>query len=184
VRAAAALTLAKIDRYESLLVVFFDHLQPMITEADECLVATKDEVKCRDQFWRRVNESRLQLVTGLNDEEIELSYAPLFGYHRDIYEKFRLAIASVKQCEEKEFWSLLNDCQTSILQMSENQIFSAALGNKLRAICAQHQDRYVLDLDQLLEPIRDFLKEIVLSSDDRIKENQTIPGQARRSRRS
>src|SRR5215471_13273566 len=52
VRAAAAITLAKIDRCESLFLSFFQSLQPIITEADDFFVRERSPVKCRDMFWK------------------------------------------------------------------------------------------------------------------------------------
>jgi hypothetical protein len=50
VRTAAANTLAKVDRSETLLLSLFDLIHPVITEADELIVKTQDAIACRDFF--------------------------------------------------------------------------------------------------------------------------------------
>ena len=89
VRAAAALTLSKIDRCESLFLSLFNVLQPIITEADEALVKEKDLVRCRDLFWKQANSARLLVLNNFKDEEIELAYAPLLSFRIDIYARVR-----------------------------------------------------------------------------------------------
>lgn len=115
VRSAAATTLAKIDRCESLFLSFSNMLQPLITEADDMIVETQDEVKTRDVFWKQVTNARLTIHSEFNEEEIELAYAPLLPFRQDIYDIFRRALDDAKSVEDKFFWALLNDCQIVIL---------------------------------------------------------------------
>jgi hypothetical protein len=165
VRSAAATTLAKIDRCESLFISFPNILQPIITETDELIVRTKNRVETRDMFWRQVTNARLTIHLQFREEEIELAYAPLLPFREDIYDIFRGSIDSAKQVEDKFFWTLLNACQAAILEMTEGPIMSAALGNVLRQILGKYQDVYSRDLTNCFAPVRRFLNQVVRSSD-------------------
>lgn len=160
-RTAAALTLAKLDRCEALFMSYFYQMQPLITAADEMLVKSGDEVATRDQFWKELNTARIQLLEQFREEQIEISYAPLVSYH----EKIRKTVHDALAIDEKAFWTMLNDCQIAILQMSERKKISATLGNELRAICARYQEKLGADLAGALGTTRGLLLEIMASSD-------------------
>lgn len=174
VRSAAATTLAKIDRCESLFMSFPNILQPIITEADDMILKTQDEINTRDIFWKQVTNARLTIHSEFNEEEIELAYAPLLPFREDIYDIFRRSIADAKDLEEKSFWALLNECQLAILKMAEeSSIKSATLGNVLRKIVSEYQDVYSRELARLFQPVRTFLNEIIRSRDsDLVRKNR------------
>src|SRR5712691_1128693 len=111
VRAAAAMTLAKVDRCESLFLSFIHRIRPIFTEMNELLQQTKSPYACRDQFWKQMIAIRLSIYEQFSDEQIELAYAPLFAHQGEIYDLFKNAIEKAKQAEDKFFWDLMGECQ-------------------------------------------------------------------------
>jgi hypothetical protein len=170
-RTAAALTHAKLDRYETLFLTFFYHIQPIITAADEMIVRTGSEIETRDSFWKELNVARVQLLAELSDEQIEISYAPLVGFH----ERLRGSVQGARQIDEEAFWAMLNDCQMAILHMVQRQKISATLGNELRKICDQYQKKLATDLGHFLRPTRELLLQIMTSSDNEILATYALP---------
>jgi hypothetical protein len=172
VRSAAALTLSKIDRCESLFLSFFHLLQPLITEADELIVKDKDEIKCRDLFWKQVTNARLVILTKFSNEEIELAYAPLLPFRNDIYAIFRSAINDALRTEDSFFWPYLDECQKAILGVKKSEMKSAVLGNILREILGNHESMYSQQLAGVLKSVRQFLHSIVASDDKEVVSQQ------------
>ena len=97
VRSTAATALSKLDRCQSLLSLFYDRMQIAITEADEQIVSTRNNVKTRDDFWKKANAARQEILTEFYKEELEISYAPLLPYRPEIYDLFHRTVATVKQ---------------------------------------------------------------------------------------
>jgi hypothetical protein len=166
VRAAAATTLAKIDRCESLFLSYFNFIQPVITEADDLIAKTHNAVECRDFFWKQAIKTRLDILKQYDAEQIELSYAPLLPFRSDIYQIFRYAIDNAKQAEDHLFWETLGFFQVAILRMADDpDIYSAKLGNALRGVLAVQERTYKRDLGEKFADVRRFLQEIIGSSD-------------------
>jgi hypothetical protein len=166
VRTAAATTLAKIDRCESLFLSYFNFIQPVITEADDLIARTHNAVECRDFFWKQAINTRLDILRQYDAEQIELSYAPLLPFRSDIYQVFRYAIDNAKQAEDRLFWETLSFFQTTILRLVDDpDIYSAKLGNALRGVLAVQEKAYKRDLGEKFAEVRRFLQGIIGSSD-------------------
>jgi hypothetical protein len=166
VRSAAATTLAKLDRCERLFLSYFEFLQPVVTEADELIVKTQNVIECRDSFWKQAINTRLAILRQYDAEEIELAYAPLLPFRRDIYGIFRAAIGNAREAEYRLFWRTQNRSQAEILGMPEGRkICSAELGNKLRELLDEEQAAYKEELENKFTQVRKFLRDIIASTD-------------------
>lgn len=169
VRTAGAMTLAKIDRCESLFLSFIHRIRPLFTEMNELLEQTKNQEACRDHFWKQMIEIRLSIYKQFSDEQIELAYAPLFVHKHEIYDLFKGVIEKAKQVEDDFFWGLMGECQKAILGLPDQmQTVSPVLSNKLLDICSYHHKQYAQQFSLLLDEIRHFLRGIVTASDEHI----------------
>jgi len=169
VRAASAMTLAKIDRCESLFLSFIHRIRPLFTEMNELLQQTKNPEACRDRFWKQMIEIRLSIYKQFNDEQIELAYAPLFVHKDEIYDLFKGVIEKAKQVEDDFFWNLMGECQKAILDLPDQmQTVSPVLSNKLLDISSYYHKQYAQQFSLLLDEIRQFLRGIVTAPDERI----------------
>jgi len=174
VRSAAALTLSKVERYQALLLSIGRLAQAPITEADELIVKTRDKVLCRDTFWKSMHAIRSNILQGIQDEDIETAYSPLYIYRKDVYDKFNTTIAAVMELEDKSFWKLQEDCQKAILRVDVAQLESALTGNKLRGIVIEHGEKYSKSLREALSELKDFLQQAVTGGDETILRAQKI----------
>ncbi len=169
VRAAAAMTLAKVDRCESLFLSFIHRIRPIFTEMNELLQQTKSPYACRDQFWKQMIAIRLSIYEQFSEEQIEIAYAPLFAHQGEIYDLFKNAIEKAKQAEDNFFWDLMGECQKAILDLPDQmQTVDPALSNKLLDISSYYHKQYAREFSLLLDEIRQFLRGMVTASDERI----------------
>ena len=165
IRAAAAVTLSKVDRCQHLFESITDRVQRYITDADTMIVSTKDVVKCRDEFWKNLHLLRADILSEFQSEGIEVSYAPLLIYRTDIYELFRDSMLAARAIEAASFTVLQTECQRVILDVDVSQVRSATLGNALRQVCHEHADQLATQLSYAFNDIRKFLRSILSMSD-------------------
>jgi hypothetical protein len=169
VRAAAAMTLAKVDRCESLFLSFIHRIRPIFTEIEDMSAKTESKDACRDQFWKQMIAIRLSIYKQFSDEQIELAYAPLFVHQSEIYDLFKNVIEKAKQAEDEFFWNLMGECQKAILGLPDQmQTVSPVLANKLLDISTYYHKLYAQEFSSLLDEIRRFLRGIVTASDQQI----------------
>jgi len=165
IRSAASITLSKVDRCQNLFQSITDIVQPAITEVDGLMVESKDAVRCRDLFWKRLHELRTSIMDTFRDEQIEVAYAPLFVYNSSIYGLFADAMKFAKAAEAASFAVLQGKCQAVILNLHPSQASTAVVGNALRAICGEHELQSCKDFDIALSDIREFLKSVLTKTD-------------------
>ena len=174
IRAAAALTLSKVDRCQRLFESITDRVQRYITEADTMIVTTKDMAKCRDEFWKNLHLIRADILSEFQSEEIEISYAPLLVYRANIYELFQHSMLAARAVEDASFVILQTECQRVILELDVVQAQSAILGNALRQVCHDHSVQLATNLSSALNDICGFLRSTLLMSDQRIVRPGTL----------
>jgi hypothetical protein len=165
IRSAASITLSKVDRCQNLFQSITDVVQPAITEVDGLMVESKDVVKCRDLFWKRLHELRTSIMDTFREEQIEVAYAPLFVYSSSIYHLFEDAMKFAKAAEAASFAVLQEKCQAAILSLHPSDASSAILGNVLRGICAEHELQSSEDFSIALSDVRSFLKRVLSQND-------------------
>lgn len=168
IRSAASTTLSKVDRCQNLFQSVAEVVQPAITEVDGLMVESKDVVKCRDLFWKRLNELRTSIMETFREEQIEIAYAPLFVYSSWIYDLFADAMKFAKTAEAASFDALQGKCQAAIFKFDPTHAHSGVLGNGLRAICAEHELQSSEDFNSALSDIRKFLKLILSKNDEEL----------------
>src|SRR5712675_305066 len=141
VRAAASMTLAKIDRCESLYLSFIDRARPAFAEIHGLdAKSDADKSACWQEFLKQMTAVRTSIAKQFGDEQIELAYAPLFTHRPDIYDRFRAAIANTKKAEDEFFLDLLEECQKAIIGLpGKLQFPSPQLHDKLLDISSYTQ---------------------------------------------
>jgi hypothetical protein len=176
IRSAAALTLSKVDRCQSLFASITDAIQPEVTEIDGFLITTKDSILARDRFWKAAHEVRQKILQTYYDEEIELAYAPLLVYRKTVYDLFNSALRSARVLETASFVILQEKCQAVILGVNVDSLQSAVLGNLLRHAISLHALEYSNQLVNAFNDVRAFLKAIVAATDrDLLREKASQP---------
>lgn len=181
VRSAAASTLSKTDRFLSIFDSFYDKIETSITEADELLMKDGDAVATRDFFWRRCYETRVGLIDVFSKEEIELAYAPLFGYQPEVYQLFLRCVSDALVESAECFGRFRDRSQESILAMQDEPrpFRSAQLGNILRDFLEGYKSEHHTRVAARLFDVRAFLLEVVTTSDERLARPGAAPNRLR-----
>jgi|SRR5580698_1466804 hypothetical protein len=165
IRAAAASTLARVDRCQSLLLSLGEAVQPAITEIDGLMVQHGDSVACRDKLWKVLYELHTAIAIKFSDEEIELAYAPLLAFRKDIYGLFKDALHSAKVADSIAFNFLQELLQVAVLRTDAKTARSAELGNILRTVCSIYSHILSEHLDAAFDEIRSFLRKTIEAPD-------------------
>lgn len=171
-RHAAALLTAKLERWSQLALRLFEELQPLITETDILAVEKKNVIQVRDYWQKAVIAARANVIRDVQAEQIELSYAELYGYNSSVRELFTRTVEALRETDERVFKNLMDETQKNILGLRgrEAQLHSAELGNLLRATCKKVKKCLYLEFEEILSPVRkDLLKLIDASDDDLFK---------------
>ena len=84
IRKAAGTTIARLERWTAISDSLFFQIQPVITDADEALLKSRDAIGTRDQLWRALLDKLTARSQALLEEGIELAYIDLYGYDPSI----------------------------------------------------------------------------------------------------
>lgn len=177
IRTAAAKTLAKIDRWQELSLWFFQYTQPLFVETSEMLIKDFDVIAARDYFWKKTNEARVNISGKILEEEIEVAYVELYGYHPAVYKLFVKVVSELKEKEEVVFYDFIEYSQDTIRSYVNKKASyqSSELGNDLREIAFHFNLILKEKTDITLKPIRRFLVDIVSKSDVEILKREILP---------
>jgi hypothetical protein len=177
IRNAAALTLAKVERLEELSMFYFEDVQPLIVEVSETLAAKGDLQAARDLLWKELHSEWLKARKRVLDENIQLAYVGLYGYHPAVQPLFVRSLQQAGQADYEMMTELLEGTQGKLLQVGgrRDQPATAMLGNELRQTVDLVQQSYRKRLQQALEPVTGFLTEVVLKSDEEVLKREVSP---------
>ncbi len=177
IRNAAAKTLAKLDRWQELSLWFYQYTQPLFIETSEMLIKDFDIVAARDYFWKKANEARVNISGRILDEEIEVAYVELYGYHPVVHGLFVKAVNELKEKEEEVFYDFIESAQDAIKSYlgKKASYESAQLGNNLREMAFHFGSMLKEKTDTRLKPIRGFLVDIISKSDPEILKRKILP---------
>ena len=175
VRSAASYVLTKLDRWQAITLSLYDGLQPLFIEVSEGLQRDFDIVQARDKLWKEIAEGRAEMSKNILEEEIGTSYVGLLSHFPDARKKFRDAFGDLSKAERRISSNFLEQSQYDVLSFEgkRDEYTSAMLGNALRTTAATFQGRLMVESNKIIEPLRDFLFEIIA------KPNKEIIGIAR-----
>ena len=176
IRQAAGLVLAKIERWREISLLFYEDIQPSITRTDKVLVEKQDITAARDFFWCEIMEQRVRYRQRICSEEIEIAYKDLYGYDPEIQALYKRTLASLYESDEEVFTQLLEETQDNIMKMinGHGEIVSAQIGNSLRMTTAKVKDNLATKTQQILEPFRMSLTDLVRRPDKEIIRSRRI----------
>ena len=170
VRAAAAKTLAKMERWQALQKSLFTELQPVYVETSEMLARDYDVSKARDSLWKAIGAERVRIADRLLAESIETAYVDLFAYHPSIRKEFLAALEALDRAADEANGQLLQDTQNAVMSFEgkEDNYQSALLGNALRGTAHPIEQAFGETTQRILGPIRDDLYALVSRDDETI----------------
>ncbi|WP_431103409.1 hypothetical protein [Roseateles noduli] len=170
VRAAAASTLSKLDRWQQVQLSLYQDLQPSFVELSEALALRYDVVRIRDQFWKSVGKARSRVARQTLDEQLTTSYGDLISHFPLARRRIADALASLDKIEIEVSERFLDDGERGILELSGQcaTYQTPLLGNHLRRSAASGAALLKYDSDQVLDPVREYLFSLILLSDNEL----------------
>jgi hypothetical protein len=177
VRAAAAKTLGKLERWQQLSARLYQDVQPLFVDVSQKLHAELDAEAARDLLWRELATARTAAEQRIVDEEIESAYVELYPYHPSVQERFAETMSRLKAIDTAVYLDFIKQTQSSVLAYAgaPKDYVPAMLGNDLRVESARAEGRLVSELEQAIRPIREFLVAVVSLSDKEIVSRTRLP---------
>jgi hypothetical protein len=177
VRAAAARTLGKLERWKELAARFYEDVQPVFVDVSQKLHGDLDAHAARDLLWRELTTVRATAEQRILDEEIEIAYVDLYPYHPSVQRRFSEAMSALKNIDEAVYLDFIRRTQESVLAYSgpTKDYVPAMLGNDLRLESARAQQRLVSELDEAVQPLSGFLVAVVALTDKEIVSRAQLP---------
>lgn len=168
VRVAAAKTLAKLERWQTLQLSLYDQLQPVFVETSEMLDKEFNVIGTRDYLWKQINEKHTRILAKVLEEGFETAYVDLFAYYPSIRQTFLEVIVSLRAAEQTALESLLLDTQGAVMSFEgkKSTYSTAQLGNALRGAAIHARDRFVKDTNSALILIQDQLYTLISMQDE------------------
>ncbi len=170
VRTAAARTLAKLERWQSLQLSLYQELQPVFVETSEMLAKNFDVIVARDHLWKAVNNQRVKISARVLDEGLETAYVDLFAHYPAVRQAFIDALARLRKAEEIAVASLLSRTQGAVLSLKRKRVGyqTAELGNALRNAADTSREHFITETNTALDPIRNQLYRLISRTDSEI----------------
>jgi hypothetical protein len=177
VRAAAAKTLGKLERWQQLSARFYDDVHPVFVDVSQKLHSQLDAEQARDLLWSELTAARTTSEQRIVDEEIESAYVELYPYHPSVQHRFSETMSSLKRVDASVYFEFMKQTQEEVLRYggAKKDYIPAMLGNDLRLASARAEQQLITKLEQTIRPIRDFLVAIVSLSDDDIVSRARLP---------
>lgn len=170
VRAAAAVAISKLDRWQALQVSLYQELQPGFVELSESLAEKYDVQHIRDQFWKRVNFARTNITQKVLDEQLGTAYSDLLSHFPAARRTFTDAFAKLSGVESAVTKSYLAKSEKAILSLEGKQktYTTPTLGKALRKAATEHSDELLAKTEAVIAPVREFLFHVISLADTEI----------------
>jgi hypothetical protein len=182
VRAAAAKTLGKLERWQQLSARLYQDAQPIFVDVSQKLHAELDAQAARDLLWRELTVARTAAEQRIVDEEIESAYVELYPYHPSVQRRFAETMSQLKRIDATVYLDFMKATQEQVLVYDgpAKDYTPALLGNDLRLESASAERRLANELEQAIAPIREFLVAVVSLSDEQIVSRARLPADSGR----
>lgn len=167
VRVAAAQAITKLDRWQALQLSLYTRLRPGFIELSESLASNYDVVAVRDGLWKRTSDEQSKVAQQILDEKLGTAYADLLAHFPAARERFLELGATLAGIELRETESFLLDGQTKVLSFEGKKASyqTAMLGNALRSVAASHEDSLRIKSEAALQPLRNYLFQVIDRTD-------------------
>lgn len=168
IRKAAALLIAKLDRWCGLSLLLLNCIDPHFVNASEALPEAKfDHQVIRDTLWKDLNNKKIIIQERVMEENIEISYVDLYTYDCKARRYFEIVLTRLRDEEDIMFSSLLNRIQDSIFdfESSKETYNTSQFRNRLKIISDEICVIYAQRLNSILKIVNDDVLNIISQSD-------------------
>jgi hypothetical protein len=173
VRAAAATTLVKLDRWEELSLSIFSKVDPAFVSLKESLQKdSKDRLKqdtARHELWKAILQAEVDVQQKILDDHVEAGYVGLYTYDPSAREEFDKVLTTLSNNQFHMYADLLMRTEAIVRRMVEEKKFDAEeLYNKLNLESMAIKGDYWGSVDSTLRPVRNALTTLTSESDEEL----------------
>jgi hypothetical protein len=178
IRTSAGTIIAKLERWKSLSLRFFEDIGPLLTETDLNLAINRDFNRGRYDLWIGLEKARAISSQRIVDEQIEMAYKDLYGYDPNIENLFVRAVYELKNIDKDTYNRLRAETQNEIFELEAkygrngNEIPAALLGNGLRMLCGIEEEKCETQMKKIIELFRKELLKLIIAKDKQIFEKE------------
>lgn len=165
IRHAAGLTIARLERWQRIVISIFDEIQPAFVDVDRWAVAGKDLELISDYLWKELSKARAQAAQRIMEEEIELSYLDLYSYDRGVHERFNHVIREQQQVRQRVFGELLTRTQRLLLRYRGIPLQRTFIGNQMREEAAGLRQEFADETRAILDRFIEEMRPLVTAKD-------------------
>jgi hypothetical protein len=177
VRAAAAATLVKLDRWEELSLSIFNKVDPAFVNTKENLEKDSkgklNQDAARHELWKAILQAEVDVQQKILDDHVETGYVGLYTYDPSARAGFDNVLLTLSNNQFHMYASLLTRTEALVKQaVKEKEFDPDDLYNKLDIECsASIKQDYWKSIDDTLEPVRSALIALIHKGDDDLLNN-------------
>jgi hypothetical protein len=162
VRAAAAATLVKLDRWEDMSVSIFSEVDPAFIETKETLRRRPGKIvdvdAARHQLWKAILQAQVTVQQKILDDHIEAGYVGLYTYVPDARRDFTELLTTLSNNQFHMYANLLMRTQQMVLNSAKDKSFDADdFYDRLGIETIGIKNDYWKSVDDTLGPVRKAL---------------------------
>lgn len=177
IRKSAGTIIAKLTRWKTLSLRFFEDIAPLLTLTDFNLKQEADFNKARYDLWIGLEETKAISAQRIADEQIEIAYIDLFGYDPVVEDIFQRAINELKEIDRDIYIDSRILTQEDIVKIEDKynlqkEIILGELGYNLRETCGRLGDRSEIRMYRIINPVKHELLKLINATDKEIVEKK------------
>jgi hypothetical protein len=168
IRNAAAVTIAKLDRWREISLSLFEEIQPLFVTTTERMAKDYNAIESRDYLWKNLSIINNKVYDIIRKENIETVPIDLYGYNQEVRDLFNSSLGNLKKEQKSMFEDLSKKTQNAVLYFTpdkKEEYSNAKLGNALRLSAGGIRSDYEKKLGSIIQPVENFLNAIINESD-------------------
>jgi hypothetical protein len=181
IRTAAAGVLGELERSRDLFLSLYPQTQAIIVETSEIVTSVDGDKprrlqvqKARDFIWKRLNDVHNVITLKLMEERIDSGYIRLFPYYPSIRTVYQTAVRNLRATDAEMLAHLLRECEARIMSFADSRghLYSALVGNSLRAAASEVESQYRARFASALKPAEAYLLQRIEAADSALLNRQ------------
>lgn len=174
IRSSAAVTIAKLNRWEEINLHYIDRSSIIFEEANSLFYQGKSD-EAKDKLWKGIVGYHTVVFQKIVNEQIEIAYKDLYGYEPRVEQLFGRTLESLKYIDREIYRLFQIVSQMAInAELNQNQGNKNKLGNELRYSASLVRMLYKDLMQCAIEPFQNLMKDLIRQTDADIFNKQRI----------
>jgi hypothetical protein len=175
IRSAAAVTIAKLNRWEEINLHYIDRSSIIFEEANSLFYQGKSD-EAKDELWKGIVGYHTVVFQEIVNEQIEIGYKDLYGYEPRVEQLFASTLESLRYIDRRIYrlfqivsqWAFSN-AEPNLDRGNRNE-----LGNELRNSASMVRMLYKDLMHCTIAPFQHLMKDLIRQTDAEIFRKQNI----------